>query len=82
MAGNSKWTSYSNTCSSRLISTILTPLILILEVLSTYNFQGRIIKGYSTRASNLVEEMLIEGRDSNAFIGHSNEHSTIRPVKT
>lgn len=61
MAEISKQTSYSNFCSSRLISIILASFPSILKKPLTYNFQVEVIRG--CYVSSAIEEVIIEGGD-------------------
>lgn len=64
-----------------LTSIIPTPLPLMLEEQSTYNFQvGNIMDGY-TRASNLAENSIVENQESGASMCPLKQHSIMKSIK-
>jgi len=64
-----------------LTSIIPTPLPLMLEEQSTYNFQvGNIMDGY-TRASNLAENSIVENQELGVSMCPLKQHSIMKSIK-
>jgi hypothetical protein len=81
MVGDLKWVLYSNIFSLGLTSIIPTPLPLILEEQSTYNFQVGNITNGSTGASSLTEDSVVKDKRLGVSKCLSKQHSTMKSIK-